>query len=83
MPREVEHLNARSKDLFRERTDRLRRPDVPLYVVTALLLVFGVVMVYSASSYNAEMNYGSKYFFMIKQIFGVVGGAAAMTAMTL
>ena len=83
MPREVEHLNARSKDLFRERTDRLRRPDMPLYVVTALLLVFGVVMVYSASSYNAEMNYGSKYFFMIKQIFGVVGGAAAMTAMTL
>ena len=76
-------MNVKSEDLFRVRTERLHRPDVPLFVVTVLLLAFGVVMVYSASSYNAEIHYGSEYFFMFKQIFGAAGGIAAMTLMSL
>ena len=53
-----------------------------MYAVTAGLLAFGVLMVYSASSYNGEVNYGNEYFFMFKQLFGVVAGCAAMAAMT-
>ena len=47
------------------------------------MLAFGVVMVYSASSYNAELNYGNEFFFMIKQIIGCVGGLVSMTALTM
>ena len=57
--------------------------DFPLAFVTAGLLAFGVLMVYSASMYNAEINYGNRYFFMYKQLFGCVGGLMAMIAMTL
>ena len=52
--------------------------DLPLTVTTAILTVFGVIMVYSASSYNAEINYGNQYYYMIKQILGVVLGMVAL-----
>ena len=83
MPNGGKFLNARSKIYFRAKTDRLGRIDIPLAVVTVGLLAFGVLMVYSASMYNAEVNYGNEYFFMYKQIFGCVGGVMAMFAMTL
>ena len=51
--------------------------------MTVVMLAFGVLMVFSASSYNAELNYGNKYFFMTKQLTGCAGGMAAMVAMTL
>ncbi len=53
--------------------------DWILLGVTVCLVLFGIVMVYSASSYSAEVNYGNKYFFMYKQIFGAVLGMAAIT----
>ena len=56
--------------------------DFILTAVTVLLVLFGVVMVYSASSYNAEVNYGNKYFYMYKQLFGAVMGFAAMIALS-
>ena len=46
------------------------------------LAIFGCVMVYSASCYNAEIHYGDQYFFLKKQIIGVVLGAAAMVALS-
>ena len=53
--------------------------EIPLVVSTILLAIFGVVMVFSASKYNAELNYGNEYFYMTKQIIGVVLGLASMT----
>ena len=53
--------------------------SILLLTSTVLLAVFGVVMVYSASCYNAELNYGNKFFYMTKQIVGVVLGLAGMT----
>lgn len=47
------------------------------------LMAFGVLMVYSASSYNASVNYGNKYYYMFKQLIGVVLGLIAMTACAL
>lgn len=57
--------------------------DFVLTCVTVLLSLFGVVMVYSASCYNALVNYGNAYFYMFKQIVGVVLGFAAMFALSL
>ena len=42
------------------------------------LVAFGCLMVYSASCYSAEHKYGNEYFFLFKQIFGVVLGLFAM-----
>lgn len=54
-------------------------------LVTAVvgLMSFGVLMVYSASSYNARVNYGNEYYYMFKQLIGVVLGFVAMTACAL
>ncbi|MCM1368317.1 MAG: putative lipid II flippase FtsW [Roseburia sp.] len=62
-----------------EKTDK---SDVPLIIVTALLVAFGVLMVYSAGSYTAERIYGTKYYYVYKQLVGVVLGAAAMIIMS-
>lgn len=45
------------------------------------LAVFGCVMVFSASCYSAQITYGDSTFFLKKQIFGVVLGAAALLGM--
>lgn len=42
------------------------------------LTAFGALMVYSASSYSAAYHFGNEYFFLYKQIFGIVLGAAMM-----
>ena len=50
-------------------------------IIIALVLFlagFGCLMVYSASFYSAFYNYGNKYFFLIKQILGVVMGLFAL-----
>ena len=54
--------------------------ELPMVIAVIALAVFGVVMVYSASSYNAELNYGNQYFYMTKQIIGVILGLGAMIA---
>ncbi len=46
--------------------------------IVILLASFGCLMVYSASFYSAQYHYGNKYFFLFKQIMGVVMGAGAM-----
>lgn len=46
--------------------------DFALFFVVAALMCFGVVMVYSASSYVSESTYGDAFYFTYKQIFGVV-----------
>lgn len=55
--------------------------DYLLLFAVLLLVGFGVLMVFSASYYSAELTYGDKYFFMNKQIVGAVLGLAAMIAM--
>lgn len=57
--------------------------DVVLCIVTAVLVLFGVLMVYSASMYNAEVNYNNRYYYMFKQAAGAVMGFAALTVFAL
>ena len=49
-----------------------------IVILTLFLVIFGCVMVFSASCYSAEIRYGNKYFFLIKQICGVILGVFAL-----
>lgn len=44
----------------------------------AFLVAFGIVMIYSASCYNADLIYGNSFYYVIKQIVGAVAGAGAL-----
>ena len=58
----------------------VRVGNVGIPVLVLLLSAFGVVMVYSASCYTAETQYGDAFYFMKKQLIGLILGAAAMSA---
>ncbi|HIT77753.1 MAG TPA: putative lipid II flippase FtsW [Candidatus Limihabitans stercoravium] len=55
--------------------------DKILLFSVAALVVIGLVFVYSASFYTAELSYGNRYFFLIKQLTGAIVGAVALTVM--
>ncbi len=54
------------------------KSDIALIIVTAALVAFGVLMVYSAGSYVGERIYGTKYYYVYKQLTGAALGLAAM-----
>ncbi|MGN0817898.1 MAG: putative lipid II flippase FtsW [Candidatus Coproplasma sp.] len=54
--------------------------DVPLLICVLTVVIFGCVMIYSASSYVGEVQYGDSMYFVKKQLIGVVLGVAAMIA---
>ena len=54
------------------------RGDIPLIVCVSLMACFGCLMIYSASSYVGEVQYGDSLYFVKKQLLGVVVGGAAM-----
>ena len=43
-------------------------------ILTFSLVAIGMVMIYSASSYVAKINYNDSYFYVKKQLFGLVAG---------
>lgn len=45
-----------------------------------LLVIFGCVMVYSASKYSANVQYGNQFFYLKKQVIGVVLGFIGLVA---
>ena len=49
-----------------------------LFLLVIGLSLFGLLMIYSASSYMAEINYGNKFFFVKKQAFGLGLGLVAL-----
>lgn len=57
--------------------------DKLLLVSVLLLVITGIVFVYSASMYSAEQSYGDKFFFMRKQIIGALIGSVALAFCTL
>lgn len=53
--------------------------DYTLLFVVLFLVIFGLVMVYSTSSYTAEMKMGSATYYLVRQgIFAVLGIAAML-----
>lgn len=45
-----------------------------LFFLMLVLLTVGCVFVYSASFYSAQITYGNKFFFLKKQLFGIIVG---------
>lgn len=56
--------------------------DIPLLICVFLMACFGCLMIYSASSYAAGVQYGDKFYFVKKQLIGVALGTAAMIGMS-
>lgn len=57
--------------------------DYSILILTIMLVLFGVVMVFSASFYYAEQNFNDQYHFFKKQIIGAVAGTACMIFLML
>lgn len=64
------------KKYFFTQKSKPSRLAIIVICLTLFLCVFGCVMVYSASSYSALKHYGNQYFFLTKQIIGVIVGIA-------
>ncbi len=56
--------------------------DLSIPILTAILAGFGVLSVYSASSYSAKVQYGDSFYFMKKQLIGFILGCAGMIALS-
>lgn len=52
--------------------------SIIIIICTVVLVAIGVVMVYSASKYSAELNYDNKFFYMRKQLIGGLLGLAGL-----
>lgn len=57
---------------------RVNRDLIIILALVIFLVGFGCLMVYSASFYSAEFNYGNKYFFLFKQLLGVGMGIGCL-----
>ena len=67
---------------FQIKRQKKLKTDWLLISAVLILVSFGIVMVYSASSYSADLQYGDRFFFMKKQIAGAVIGLASMIALS-
>lgn len=54
--------------------------DIPLLICVFLMACFGCVMIYSASYYTAQVQFGDKFYFVKKQVAGLILGTVAMVA---
>lgn len=52
--------------------------DVLLLIAVVLLSVIGTVFIYSASNYSAYKTYGDSFYFVKKQVIGILLGVVAM-----
>ena len=67
-------MNRLSNNLLKTRN----KGDVSILIVVTFLALFGVLSVYSASSYNAKVQYGDEFYFMKKQLLGFCIGLPVM-----
>ena len=74
--KEVNEMFVKTND------ETIKKSDYPLIIVTVVLVLFGVLMVYSAGSYTGERLYGTKFYYVYKQLFGAAFGTAAMIVMS-
>lgn len=73
--------NIRAKKTIPRFQGKERYYDYSLVAVIILLIVFGLVMLYSASSYVAQLNHGDDMFYFGKQ--AAISGASIVVALVL
>jgi len=78
----IPRREKRAKKTLADMAHKTGQADILLYAVTLLLVAFGVLMVYSASMYNAAVNFGNEFHFMFKQLLGAIFGLGCMFALT-
>ncbi|MGN0334071.1 MAG: FtsW/RodA/SpoVE family cell cycle protein [Lachnospiraceae bacterium] len=54
--------------------------DFPLLIIVLALVLFGLVMLYSTSSYNGLVRFGDSFYYLKKQFFATSLGLAVMYA---
>ena len=59
-------------------SERKQRGDYLLVIAVLLLTVVGTVFIYSASNYSAKATYGDAFYFVKKQIIGILLGVVVM-----
>lgn len=59
-----------------------KKIDYILLCAVISLVLIGLLFVYSASNYSAQITYGNKYFFLFKQLIDAVIGIVVMLVMT-
>lgn len=52
--------------------------DLSIAIIVAVLVVFGTVMIFSASYYPSSTNYYNPYYYLKRQIIWVIAGTIAM-----
>ena len=69
---------------LRKRAEKLSRYfDYNLIVIVAFLLAFGMVMIYSTSSYDAYISFTDPSYYFRKQIFATIAGLIFMIFIAL
>lgn len=63
---------------FRFSKPKILWKDLPIFLVTIFLALFGVVMVFSASKYYCQINFGNQFYDATKQFVAVLIGAIMM-----
>lgn len=66
------------KSIFSKRNIKIDSLSIVVFFCVFFLVVFGCLMVYSATYYSQGLNGGNQYKYLIKQIVGVIIGFAAM-----
>lgn len=66
------------KGLRKKRIKKLNHCDFPLTVMVTILVVFGVVMIFSASYYYSINTFGTPYYYLKNQMFMAVSGFVIM-----
>ena len=78
---------AVSSNRFAEQKRRLREGssafDYNLIIIIVFLLVFGLVMIYSTSSYEAYVTFGNASYYFRKQILATIAGLFFMILVAL
>jgi len=60
------------------KTQKLESPDFLLFFLTVVLVISGLIMIYSASAILAHDRYGSSYYFFLRQLMWICVGSAGM-----
>lgn len=68
------------KELLKQKAQG--KTDKVLTIFTIIITIFGILMVYSASSYTALVRYDDSFYYMKKQILGAILGFGAMAGLT-
>jgi cell division protein FtsW len=67
---------ARSR-LTEEHRHKLFKPDFLILLLTTVFLIFGIIMIFDASVYNADQYFNDRFYFVKQQAIWIILGIAA------